>query len=236
MAIEVIDGTIVAAVVKRAAAKTVLYDSITIRTTAGSERRLEKVAVAPDVAAALQPGTDGRFYGYKAIDHRGLFAMRTRDGRSAFAIPSGNERIMLMASIVGAVGFVVLCCWARASACSLWFWPGWGGSVISNTEAPRIEGTGALRRRFRLRPKLRLNLSSMRSMGRGTTRRVVGVKWLDLGVPKRRLGHGASTPPPGFAWSPPHRVRRQEDRFGSAVVLGDPVFDHRGEPSLSRPS
>lgn len=108
MAIEVIDGTIEAAVVKRSTATTTLYDSITIRTTAGTERRLEKVAVAPDVAAALQPGTEGRFYGYKAIDHRGLFAVRTRDGRAAFAIPSGNERIMLMAAIVGAVGFVVL--------------------------------------------------------------------------------------------------------------------------------
>lgn len=108
MAIEVIDGTIEAAVVKRSNATTTLYDSITIRTAAGSELRLEKVAVAPVVAAALQPGTDGRFYGYKAIDHRGLFGMRTRDGRSAFAIPTGNERIMLMAAIVGAVGFVVL--------------------------------------------------------------------------------------------------------------------------------
>jgi hypothetical protein len=108
MAIEVIDGTIEAAVLKRSGAALVMYDSIVIRTTAGSERRLEKVAAAPDVAAALQPGTEGRFYGYKAIDHRGLFAMRTRDGRSAFAIPSGNERIMLMAAIVGTVAFVVL--------------------------------------------------------------------------------------------------------------------------------
>jgi hypothetical protein len=108
MGIEVIDGTIEAAVVKRSSAKLSLYDSITIRTTTGSERRLENIAVAPEVAAALQPGTDGRFYGYKAIDHRGLFAMRTRDGRSAFAIPSGNERIMLVAAIVGWIGFVVL--------------------------------------------------------------------------------------------------------------------------------
>jgi hypothetical protein len=108
MAIEVIDGTIEAAVVKRSSATLALYDSITIRTTEGSERRLEKVAVAPDVAAALQPGTEGRFYGYKAIDHRGLFAMRTTDGRSAFAIPSGNERIMFMMAIAGLVGFAIL--------------------------------------------------------------------------------------------------------------------------------
>jgi hypothetical protein len=108
MAIEVIDGTVEAAVVKRSSATLALYDSVTIRTTEGSERRLEKVAVAPDVAAALRPGTEGRFYGYKAIDHRGLFAMRTRDGRSAFAIPSGNERIMLLMAIAGLAGFVIL--------------------------------------------------------------------------------------------------------------------------------
>jgi hypothetical protein len=108
MGIEVIDGTVESAVVKRAGAGLALYDHIVIRTAAGSEQRLEKVAVAPDVAAALQPGTQGRFYGYKAIDHRGLFAMRTTDGRSAFAIPSGNERIMLVAAIAGAIGFVVL--------------------------------------------------------------------------------------------------------------------------------
>jgi hypothetical protein len=106
MAIEVIDGTIESAVPKRSNAKVAMYDNIVIRTTAGSERRLEKVAVAPDVAASLQPGTEGRFYGYKAIDHRGLFGLRTRDGRSAFAIPTGNEKIMLVMAIVGVVVFV----------------------------------------------------------------------------------------------------------------------------------
>ncbi|HEX8061606.1 MAG TPA: hypothetical protein VF535_00150 [Allosphingosinicella sp.] len=108
MAIEVIDGTIEAATVKSSNAKVVMYDGISIRTTAGSELRLEKVAVAPGVAASLQAGTEGRFYGYKAIDHRGLFGFRTRDGRSAFANPSGNERIMLLAAIIGWIGFAVL--------------------------------------------------------------------------------------------------------------------------------
>ena len=108
MGIEVIDGTIEAAVLKRSSATLALYDHIVIRTADGTERRLAKVAVAPDVAAALAPGTLGRFYGYKAIDHRGLFAMRTSDGRSAFAIPTGNERIMLMMAIAGLAGFVIL--------------------------------------------------------------------------------------------------------------------------------
>ncbi len=106
MAIEIIDGTVEAAVLKRSYAKVSMYDSITIRTAAGEERRLEKVAMAPDVAAMLQPGTDGRFYGYKAIDHRGLFAIRTRDGRSAYGLANGNERTMLMTTIIGWVSFV----------------------------------------------------------------------------------------------------------------------------------
>ncbi|HYG49039.1 MAG TPA: hypothetical protein VD846_14000 [Allosphingosinicella sp.] len=108
MAIEVIDGTVGSAVVKRSSAALALYDNLVIRTADGAERRLENVAVAPQVGEALKPGTEGRFYAYKAIDHRGLFAIRTRDGRAAFAIPSGNERIMLVAAIVGAAGFVVL--------------------------------------------------------------------------------------------------------------------------------
>lgn len=108
MGIEVIDGTIEAAAVKRSSATLALYDHIVIRTADGSQRRLEKVAVAPAVAEALKPGTGGRFYGYKAIDHRSLFGIRTSDGRAAFAIPSGNERIMLMAAVVGLAAFVVL--------------------------------------------------------------------------------------------------------------------------------
>ena len=108
MGLEVIDGTVEAAALKRATAKVAMYDSIVIRTADGSERRLEKVAVSPSVTGMLEPGTLGRFYGYKAIDHRGLFGVRTRDGRSAFAIPTGNEKLMLMMAIVGLGGFAVM--------------------------------------------------------------------------------------------------------------------------------
>jgi hypothetical protein len=108
MEIEIIDGTVQAAVLKRSSATLALYDHIVIRTADGSERLIDKVAVAPAVREILEPGTHGRFYGYKAIDHRGLFAARTSDGRSAFAIPSGNERIMLVMAVAGLAGFVLL--------------------------------------------------------------------------------------------------------------------------------
>jgi hypothetical protein len=108
MNIETIDGTIETATVKQANAKVSIYEAIAFRLADGSERRLEKVAVAPAVAEILQPGVQGRFYAYSAIDHKGLVAARSKDGRSAYAIPSGNERIMLMAAIVGAVWFAVV--------------------------------------------------------------------------------------------------------------------------------
>lgn len=108
MGLEVIDGTVEAAALKRSTAKVAMYDRIVIRTADGSERRLDKVAVSPSVSGMLEPGTLGRFYGYKAIDHRGLFAARTRDGRSAFAIPTGNEKLMLMMAIVGLGGFAIM--------------------------------------------------------------------------------------------------------------------------------
>ncbi|HEX8622638.1 MAG TPA: hypothetical protein VF718_11775 [Allosphingosinicella sp.] len=108
MALEVIDGTIESAALKRSSAKVAMYDRIVIRAEDGSERSLEKVAVSPSVTGLLEPGTLGRFYGYKAIDHRGLFGARTRDGRSGFAIPTGNERIMLVMAIVGLGGLVLM--------------------------------------------------------------------------------------------------------------------------------
>lgn len=98
---ESIDGTVETATVKSSNAKVSIYESIVFRLADGTERRLEKVAAAPSIAETLQPGVQGRFYAYKTIDHRGLVAVRTKDGRSAYAIPSGNEKIMMIAAIVG---------------------------------------------------------------------------------------------------------------------------------------
>lgn len=105
MTIETIDGTVETATVKQSNAKVSIYEAIAFRLADGSERRLEKVAVAPAVAPLLQPGAQGRFYAYSAIDHKGIVAVRSKDGRSAYAIPSGNERIMLIAAVVGALWF-----------------------------------------------------------------------------------------------------------------------------------
>jgi hypothetical protein len=139
MAIEVIDGTIESTVLKRSNPRSVLYDHITIRTTEGSERRLDKVAAAPEVAALLQPGTDGRFYGYKAIDHRGLFGVRTRDGRSPFAIPTGNEQIMMMMTFAGLGAFIVLLLLGKAAALLALAFGGLGAFAWFRYRSTRIE-------------------------------------------------------------------------------------------------
>ena len=107
MAVEIIDGTVQAATVRQSNAKVSIYESIVFIREDGSERRLDKVAVAPSVAAMLQPGVQGRFYAYTMIDHNGLVATRTRDGRSVYAIPSGNEKIMMTAAIVGSMWFAI---------------------------------------------------------------------------------------------------------------------------------
>ncbi len=108
MAVELIDGVLESAEIKRSSAKLSLYKSLNFRLADGSERSLANVAVTPGVAELLKEGMEGRFYGYKAIDHRGLFGIRARDGRSAFAIPSGNERIMMMMGIAGFLWFAMV--------------------------------------------------------------------------------------------------------------------------------
>lgn len=107
MAVETIDGTVQGATVRRSNAKVAIYESVVFTRDDGSEHRLDKVAVAPAVAAMLQPGVQGRFYTYSAIDHNGVVAARTRDGRSAYAIPSGNERIFMIAAIAGVAWSVI---------------------------------------------------------------------------------------------------------------------------------
>ncbi|HEU0097815.1 MAG TPA: hypothetical protein VFQ67_03480 [Allosphingosinicella sp.] len=140
MGIEVIDGTVGDAIVKKKAATTILYESITIKTTEGPEIQLDKVAVAPEVAAALQPGTEGRFYGYKAIDHRGLFGMRTRDGRSAFAIPTGNEQIMMMMTFAGLGAFIVFVLLGKPVALLALALGGLGAFAYFKYRSTRMEG------------------------------------------------------------------------------------------------
>ena len=108
MEIETIDGTVVSAAVQRATGKVTVYSEIVFRLADGAERRMGKVAVAPGVAETLEPGSRGRFYAYEAIDHRGIVAARTQGGHAAFDMPSGNERIMLVAAIAGSAYFIVM--------------------------------------------------------------------------------------------------------------------------------
>ena len=108
MTIEVIDGSIAIAEIRRANAKVTLYETLTFDLADGQQRTLQNVAVAPAVNEAIFRGANGRFYTYRAIDHSGLMAIRLDDGRAAFAMPSGNERLMLIVAVVGFVSLVAM--------------------------------------------------------------------------------------------------------------------------------
>ncbi|HEX8511653.1 MAG TPA: hypothetical protein VF688_00950, partial [Allosphingosinicella sp.] len=84
-------------------------------------------------------GTVGRFYGYKAIDHRGLFGVRTRDGRSVFAIPTGNEQIMMMMTFAGLGAFIVLLLLGKAVALLALALGGLGAFAWFKYRSTRIE-------------------------------------------------------------------------------------------------
>src|SRR5689334_9581920 len=100
MATSTIDGTIEEAVIRRRRAKGGFYDRIKFRLDDGSTRTWTKLHVMNNVGDLLLPGTRGRFYGYRAMDHRGLSGVRTDDGKEAFGFNRINEYAGLGIAIV----------------------------------------------------------------------------------------------------------------------------------------
>lgn len=101
MQVETIKGRVASFVIGSTNEKVTKYKSLVFDLPSGLQRTLENIVVARVVNAAIVPGTEGRFYAYRGINHVGLMAMRCKDGRHAFAIPSGEERIMLGLIIAG---------------------------------------------------------------------------------------------------------------------------------------
>ena len=93
MATFAIDGTIEEAVIRRRRSKVSFYDRIKFRLDDGRTRTWTRAHVANEVGDALVPGTHGRFYLYRAIDHRGISGVRTDDGRELFGVSRINENV-----------------------------------------------------------------------------------------------------------------------------------------------
>jgi hypothetical protein len=106
MSVAAIDGTLEAASLKRKVRNISVYDSIVIRRDGGGEERLGKTIVGNPVADALQPGTRGRFYTYASIDHKGMHAVRTADGKAVYDFPQNNEKLMLVVLAVNLIWLV----------------------------------------------------------------------------------------------------------------------------------
>lgn len=109
MAVSSVDGTLEAVTVKRKAAGLWRLADIRIRRPDGTEEVLPGSTVTtPLVGAALEPGTVGRFYLYKSIDHRGIHAVRTAGGKLIAQFPTTNERLMAVLFVLNLVVLAAL--------------------------------------------------------------------------------------------------------------------------------
>ena len=105
MSVSAVDGTLETVTVKRKASKVWRLADLRIRQRDGSETVLPSAIATPDVGAALQPGTRGRFYLYKAIDHSGVHAVRPEGGALLANFPRTNETLM---AVLFAINMVVV--------------------------------------------------------------------------------------------------------------------------------
>ena len=100
MAVSTIDGTLVEAEPGRQAAGIRVFRKLVFRLDSGEEQIVSKALTNSKLAERLQPGAKGRFYLFKAIDHRGVHGVRLVDGEPLHAFPKNNERISLILLIV----------------------------------------------------------------------------------------------------------------------------------------
>ena len=107
MGTSTIDGVVEAVWLKKRRSKLAVYDKIPFRLADGSERTVGKSIVGAKVADRLVPGTSGRFYLYKAIDHKGLHGIRDARGAAVCDFPRVNETAMLVVVLINAVWLVL---------------------------------------------------------------------------------------------------------------------------------
>jgi hypothetical protein len=104
MTVSTIDGTLESVNVKRKYAKLWRLSDLVFRKADGSQDVLDgQTIVTPEIGAALQPGVAGRFYIYKALDHKGIHAVRSPDGAVLMQFPKTNETLMMILFLVNVV-------------------------------------------------------------------------------------------------------------------------------------
>lgn len=103
MGVSIIDGTIEEVELKRRRKLASVYSRIQFRLADGSSKTWGKSVVWNNVADKLRPGTQGRFYLYTAIDHRGVHGVRTADGTEVYGFGRVNEYASIGVFVVSAL-------------------------------------------------------------------------------------------------------------------------------------
>ncbi len=107
MSVSIIDGTIESADLKRATGKARIYRGIVIRRADGRAEEVRKPIVHADLAAYVEPGTSGRFYLFKSIDHRGIHGVRPQGGDPVFRYPRTNELLGMGVTLFTAIWIAI---------------------------------------------------------------------------------------------------------------------------------
>ncbi len=106
MAVSIIDGRVDVAEIKRKTKQVHQYRTLRFALDDGGERTLANAVVGNELAAKLQPGAAGRFYLFKNLDLRGVYAYRDPSGAAVKAHPN-NLRIMVFLVPLALVGLVL---------------------------------------------------------------------------------------------------------------------------------
>lgn len=100
MSVHVIEGKVVEAPVKFSRRGIVRFEHLTLARTDGQTERIAKPVTTAELAEAIVPGAEGRFYLYKVLDVRGIHGVRLADGTALYAYPGQNVRIFLLVVVM----------------------------------------------------------------------------------------------------------------------------------------
>jgi hypothetical protein len=103
MPTSIIDGSIEAADLKRSKGGASIFRSITFQQADGGSRTIRNAVVKDNVAAALVPGAQGRFYLYNAFDLKGVHGIRSAGGQDVYGFAGNNQKIFLILGIFNLV-------------------------------------------------------------------------------------------------------------------------------------
>lgn len=105
MSISVIEGEIVESHEGRSPpfGNGTIWKKVVWHTSDGGEEELKRFVVDRSMNPCLEAGRSGRFYICKAIDQRGIFGFRGRDGTDNFAWPGGARYLGTIMTIMGSL-------------------------------------------------------------------------------------------------------------------------------------